>query len=155
MKNATGDLTLTLTTSREVFSDCEAREVKRNIELDRPQGRAFIAKRGDRPERDKSVAAQNDRAKRADPPRHACEKKGKASAGAWNASFTKCRHCGGTHWHRDCPKDARRRTTTKRKGDARRETSLWPALMRLLMINSTLRSGAFCWPERPALVLWR
>eukprot|EP00965_Chrysotila_dentata_P132624 4385267-Pleurochrysis_carterae.AAC.1 len=71
MKSATGDLSLTLATIREVLSDREAREVRRNIELNRPQGKAFIAKRGYRTERDKSATAQTDRAKRADPPRHA------------------------------------------------------------------------------------
>eukprot|EP00965_Chrysotila_dentata_P247355 6207696-Pleurochrysis_carterae.AAC.1 len=44
MKGATGDLNLTLATIREVLGDFEASEVRRNIELDKPQGRAFIAK---------------------------------------------------------------------------------------------------------------
>eukprot|EP00965_Chrysotila_dentata_P016326 539645-Pleurochrysis_carterae.AAC.1 len=69
-------------------------------------------------ERDKSAAAQSDRAKRADPPRHARERKGKASAGTWNSSFTKSRHCGGTHWHRDCPK--RRKATSDNEAKGRR-----------------------------------
>eukprot|EP00965_Chrysotila_dentata_P128699 4254602-Pleurochrysis_carterae.AAC.2 len=97
MKGATGDLSLTLATIREVLSDCEAREVRRNIELDRPQGRAFIAKQADRTERDKPATTQRDRSKRADPPRHARNEKDKAPTGTWNASYTKCRHCGGTH----------------------------------------------------------
>eukprot|EP00965_Chrysotila_dentata_P142856 4720643-Pleurochrysis_carterae.AAC.1 len=79
-------------TIREVLSDCEAREVRRNIEPDKPQGRAFIAKRPGQADRDKSSSAQSERSKRADPPRHARDKKGKAQSGAWNANYTKCRH---------------------------------------------------------------
>eukprot|EP00965_Chrysotila_dentata_P036992 1231183-Pleurochrysis_carterae.AAC.1 len=88
MKGATGNLSLTLDTIREVLSDCEAREVRRNIELDKPQGRALIAKQADRSERDEPNAMPRDRAKRADPARHARNKKGKATAGAWNANYT-------------------------------------------------------------------
>eukprot|EP00965_Chrysotila_dentata_P030621 1019457-Pleurochrysis_carterae.AAC.1 len=80
MKGATGNLSLTLDTIREILSDCEAREVRRNIELDKPQGRAFIAKQADQSERNKPTAAPRDRAKRADPTRHARDKKGKATA---------------------------------------------------------------------------
>eukprot|EP00965_Chrysotila_dentata_P120188 3974797-Pleurochrysis_carterae.AAC.1 len=54
MKGATGDLPLTLLTIREVLSDCEAREVRRNIELDKPQGRASIAKQVNQVDRDKT-----------------------------------------------------------------------------------------------------
>eukprot|EP00965_Chrysotila_dentata_P018468 615069-Pleurochrysis_carterae.AAC.1 len=43
MKGATGNFPLTLVTIREVLSDFEAREIRRNIELDRPQGRALVA----------------------------------------------------------------------------------------------------------------
>eukprot|EP00965_Chrysotila_dentata_P145867 4819013-Pleurochrysis_carterae.AAC.1 len=78
MKGVTGDLPLTLVTIREVLRDCEAREVRRNIERDKPLGRAFIAKRTDQTERDKPATSQSDRSKRGDPPRHARDKKGKA-----------------------------------------------------------------------------
>eukprot|EP00965_Chrysotila_dentata_P019481 647668-Pleurochrysis_carterae.AAC.1 len=88
MKCATGDLPLTLITIREVLSNCEAREVRRNIELDKPQGRAFIAKRTDQVERDKPATSQSNRPKRGDPPRHARDKKGKTHSGKWNTNFT-------------------------------------------------------------------
>eukprot|EP00965_Chrysotila_dentata_P053487 1775158-Pleurochrysis_carterae.AAC.1 len=80
MKGATGNLSLTLDTIREVLSDCEAREVRRNIELDKPQGRAFIAKPADQLERNKPTATPRGRTKRADPARHARDKKSKATA---------------------------------------------------------------------------
>eukprot|EP00965_Chrysotila_dentata_P175578 5796385-Pleurochrysis_carterae.AAC.1 len=54
MKNATGNLPLTLATIREVISDFEAREMRRNIELDKPQGHAFVAKQMGKEDRSKS-----------------------------------------------------------------------------------------------------
>eukprot|EP00965_Chrysotila_dentata_P252318 6210615-Pleurochrysis_carterae.AAC.3 len=43
MKGATGSLVLTLATIREVLSDFEARGIRRNIELDKHQGRLFCS----------------------------------------------------------------------------------------------------------------
>eukprot|EP00965_Chrysotila_dentata_P113310 3744356-Pleurochrysis_carterae.AAC.1 len=54
MKNATGKFPLTLATICEVLSDFEAREMRRNIELDKPQGRAFVAKQMGKEDRSKS-----------------------------------------------------------------------------------------------------
>eukprot|EP00965_Chrysotila_dentata_P003482 113268-Pleurochrysis_carterae.AAC.2 len=45
-----------------------------------------------------------DRSKRGNPLRHTPNKKSKAPSGPWTNRYVKCRHCGGTHWHRDCPK---------------------------------------------------
>eukprot|EP00965_Chrysotila_dentata_P239246 6202987-Pleurochrysis_carterae.AAC.3 len=106
MKGATGDLGLTLATIREVLGDFEAREVRGNIKLDKPQGRAFVAKQLGRATPAPAAAPPRTRGKRGDdPPRHARDKGSKAQAGAWNNSFVKCRHCGRSHhWHRDCPK---------------------------------------------------
>eukprot|EP00965_Chrysotila_dentata_P104933 3465929-Pleurochrysis_carterae.AAC.2 len=120
MKGATGDLNLTLATIRAVLGDFEAREVRRNIELDKPQGRAFIAKQLGRPTPAPATAPSHARGKRGDPPRHARDKGGKAQAGAWNKRFVKCRHCGGSHWHRDCPKwrKAKDDSSGKRSGPA-------------------------------------
>eukprot|EP00965_Chrysotila_dentata_P210422 6185867-Pleurochrysis_carterae.AAC.1 len=42
---------------------------------------------------------------RGNPPRHARDKQSDlAPAGPWTNRFVKCHHCGGSHWHRDCPK---------------------------------------------------
>eukprot|EP00965_Chrysotila_dentata_P157744 5210801-Pleurochrysis_carterae.AAC.1 len=92
MKNATGNLPLTLATIREVLSDFEAREMRRNIELDKPQGRAFVAKQMGKEDRSKSPPPR-DRNKRGDPARNTPNKKSKAASGPWTNRFTKCRHC--------------------------------------------------------------
>eukprot|EP00965_Chrysotila_dentata_P047090 1562924-Pleurochrysis_carterae.AAC.1 len=81
MKGATGNLPLTLITIRDVLSDFEAREIRRNIELDRPQqGRALVAKQTGRDDRPKSPPLR-DRTKRSDPPRHTPNKKSKVPVG--------------------------------------------------------------------------
>eukprot|EP00965_Chrysotila_dentata_P177765 5871919-Pleurochrysis_carterae.AAC.4 len=120
MKGATGNLTLSLATIREVLSDFKAREVRRNIELDKPQGRAFIAKQAGQPERTKMASTPHARAKRGDPSRHARDIKGKALSGAWNSNYLKCRHCGETHWHRDCPKRRKATSASEMKGQRSR-----------------------------------
>eukprot|EP00965_Chrysotila_dentata_P034516 1148605-Pleurochrysis_carterae.AAC.1 len=56
-----------------------------------------------------------DRNKRGDPARNTPNEKSKATSGPWTNRFTKCRHCGGTHWHRDCPK---RHTSKGDRGQA-------------------------------------
>eukprot|EP00965_Chrysotila_dentata_P056598 1877809-Pleurochrysis_carterae.AAC.1 len=43
LKSAAGDLPLTLEAIRDVLSAAQAREVQRNLELDRPTGRALLA----------------------------------------------------------------------------------------------------------------
>eukprot|EP00965_Chrysotila_dentata_P017723 589507-Pleurochrysis_carterae.AAC.1 len=87
MKGATGDLPLTLITMREVLSDFQAREIRRNIELDRPQGRALVAKQTGRDDRPKSPPPR-DRNKRSDPSRHTPNnKKSKVPVGPWTNRY--------------------------------------------------------------------
>eukprot|EP00965_Chrysotila_dentata_P015211 502979-Pleurochrysis_carterae.AAC.1 len=87
MKGATGDLALTLTTIREVLSDFEAREVRRNIELDKPQGRAYVAKQlGSKPN-PPSTPQPRDNSKRGDPARNTPNKKNKTQQGQWTNRY--------------------------------------------------------------------
>eukprot|EP00965_Chrysotila_dentata_P210465 6185897-Pleurochrysis_carterae.AAC.3 len=97
LKSAAGDLPLTLESIRDVLSAAQAREVQRNFELDRPNGRALLA--GDRLRKVKALrnAKKNEASPKGDPKRADSERK-------YHESFGKCRHCGGAHWHRDCPK---------------------------------------------------
>eukprot|EP00965_Chrysotila_dentata_P085752 2829252-Pleurochrysis_carterae.AAC.2 len=74
LKGATGDLALTLTTLREDLSDFEAREIRRNIELDKTQGLAFVAKQLGRIDQPKTPP-KRDRDKRGDPSRHTPSRK--------------------------------------------------------------------------------
>eukprot|EP00965_Chrysotila_dentata_P198211 6178652-Pleurochrysis_carterae.AAC.10 len=102
MEGATGNLVLTLTTIRKVFSDLEAREIRRNIELDKSQGRALL------PNNWANTIARN-RRRRASVSSAAIslvtrQTTKKAPTGPWTKRFMKCRHCSGSHWHRDCPK---------------------------------------------------
>eukprot|EP00965_Chrysotila_dentata_P244616 6206072-Pleurochrysis_carterae.AAC.1 len=86
----------------------------RNIEFDKPQSRAFFAKPSSNPPRDRDVKASTGHKQnaRGDPARNARDSKSKATSGAWTwKDYVKCRHCGGTHWHRDCPK--RRKSVDK------------------------------------------
>eukprot|EP00965_Chrysotila_dentata_P065155 2159755-Pleurochrysis_carterae.AAC.1 len=102
MNGATENLVLTLATIRDEFCDFEALEDRRNIELDKRQGRAFVAKQlreTDRSQAHPQSSPPRNREKLGDPSRHTPNKNG-----PWTNQFVKCRHCGGTHWHRDCPK---------------------------------------------------
>eukprot|EP00965_Chrysotila_dentata_P074732 2469366-Pleurochrysis_carterae.AAC.1 len=116
MRGATGNLPLTLVAIRDVLGEFQNREVCRNIELDKPQGRAFIAKPTSNAPRNRNAKAltERERSARGDPSRSARDLKPKAAAGAWTKDYVKCRHCGGTHWHRDCPK--RRKSAAKVDG---------------------------------------
>eukprot|EP00965_Chrysotila_dentata_P051853 1721334-Pleurochrysis_carterae.AAC.1 len=107
MKGATGNLARSLATIRKILSDFEAREVRRSLELDKPAGRAYIAKQ---------MAQTRDRNKRRDPLRRARNKKTGTTTGTLNSSYVRCRHCGGTHWHRDCPKRRKARSDSDAKG---------------------------------------
>eukprot|EP00965_Chrysotila_dentata_P136171 4502078-Pleurochrysis_carterae.AAC.2 len=74
MKGATGNLPLMLVTTREVLSAFEAREIRRNIELDRPQDRGFVAKQTGKDDRPKSPPPR-DRNERGDPSRRTPNKR--------------------------------------------------------------------------------
>eukprot|EP00965_Chrysotila_dentata_P136207 4503472-Pleurochrysis_carterae.AAC.1 len=113
MRGATGNLPQTLVTIRDVLGEFQNREVCRNIELDKPQGRAFFAKPTPNAPRNRNAKASTERERNAhgDPSRNARDAKPKATSGAWTKDYVKCRHCGGTHWHRDCPK--RRKSVSK------------------------------------------
>eukprot|EP00965_Chrysotila_dentata_P241281 6204191-Pleurochrysis_carterae.AAC.1 len=115
MKGATGDLALTLTTIREVLSDFEARENK-------PQGRAYVARQlGSKPD-PPSTPQPRDNSKRGDPARNTPNKKNKAQQGQWTNRYVKCRHCGGSHWHRDCPKRQKAKGESSQKSAGRAAT---------------------------------
>eukprot|EP00965_Chrysotila_dentata_P100945 3334370-Pleurochrysis_carterae.AAC.1 len=101
VKGATGDLALTLTTIRE------------------PQGRAFVAKQlGSKPEPPSTPQSRKD-SKRGDPARNTPGKKSKAQQGQWTNRYMKCRHCGGTHWHRECPKRQKAKSDNDQKSAGR------------------------------------
>jgi len=93
MEGATGNLALTLVTIRKVFGDFEARKIHRSIELDKSQGRAFVAKQLGKDKRTNSPLP------RASP--HAKQEGQIAPSGSWTNRFVKCRHRGGRHWHRN------------------------------------------------------
>eukprot|EP00965_Chrysotila_dentata_P061739 2045073-Pleurochrysis_carterae.AAC.1 len=97
LKSAAGDLSLTLEAIRDVLSTAQAREVQRNLELDRPNGRARFAEpksKAKQPRKAKKPSTGTDA--KGDPKRASAELK-------WHEKAGPCRHCGGRHWHRDCP----------------------------------------------------
>eukprot|EP00965_Chrysotila_dentata_P160930 5313730-Pleurochrysis_carterae.AAC.1 len=67
MHSGFGDLALTLRAIRDVLGDHEARELRKQVELDKG-GRAFLAATGDANVKSKRNERNGDRA--ADPPRH-------------------------------------------------------------------------------------
>eukprot|EP00965_Chrysotila_dentata_P107860 3562642-Pleurochrysis_carterae.AAC.1 len=95
----------TLATIREVLSEYEAHEVRLNIKLDKPQGRAFVAKQLGKPDQPTSPPPRGPN-NCGDPVRRTPNAKSKAPSGPWTSRYVKCsRHCGGSHWQRDdCPK---------------------------------------------------
>eukprot|EP00965_Chrysotila_dentata_P025333 842037-Pleurochrysis_carterae.AAC.1 len=88
----------------------QAREVQRNLELDRPNGRALLvdSKHKFKSQR-KLKNAVTGAGTKGDPKRVASELK-------WHEKAGPCRHCGGRHWHRDCPR--RKRDTEQRDKSA-------------------------------------
>eukprot|EP00965_Chrysotila_dentata_P014097 467851-Pleurochrysis_carterae.AAC.1 len=75
MRGATGNLPQTLITIRDALGEFQNREVCRNIELDKPQGRAFIAKPTSVAPRNRNAKEQTERERtaRGDPSRNARE----------------------------------------------------------------------------------
>eukprot|EP00965_Chrysotila_dentata_P185528 6125065-Pleurochrysis_carterae.AAC.1 len=59
LKSAAGDLPRTLEAIRDVLSTAQAREVQRNLELERPNGRAMLAESKFK-QRQPRKAAKND-----------------------------------------------------------------------------------------------
>eukprot|EP00965_Chrysotila_dentata_P180561 5961076-Pleurochrysis_carterae.AAC.1 len=72
--------------------------MRRNIELDKPQGRACVAKHLGRSEPAAPATPPHNRRKRGDSSRHARDKKSTAPAGPWNNNYVKSRLCGGSHY---------------------------------------------------------
>eukprot|EP00965_Chrysotila_dentata_P194314 6176305-Pleurochrysis_carterae.AAC.4 len=62
------------------------------------------------PKRSTQDTPKRERDKRGDPSRHTPSRKSKAFTGPSTIHFVKCRHCGGTHWRRDCPKRLKSRS---------------------------------------------
>eukprot|EP00965_Chrysotila_dentata_P118810 3928760-Pleurochrysis_carterae.AAC.1 len=77
---------------------CARRNLERNLELDRPNVRALLV--DERAAKPKLPRKQKKHNAKTDPKRT-------DAALAYHESFGKCRHCGGAHWHRDCPKRKR------------------------------------------------
>eukprot|EP00965_Chrysotila_dentata_P182263 6019156-Pleurochrysis_carterae.AAC.1 len=76
MLSGYGDLAITLRAIRDVLGDHEARELRKQVKLDKG-GRAFLAAKGDANGKTKRNERKGDRA--ADPPRHT-----KPKGSSWN-----------------------------------------------------------------------
>eukprot|EP00965_Chrysotila_dentata_P256682 6212625-Pleurochrysis_carterae.AAC.3 len=106
-----GDLALTLRAIRDVLGDYEARELRKQVELDKG-GRAFLATAQDKNKKNDRGAYH--RTLKEDPARHA-----KPKASSWNERHARCRYCDGPHWNRECPtrknEPAKKDTATEAK----------------------------------------
>eukprot|EP00965_Chrysotila_dentata_P042768 1419826-Pleurochrysis_carterae.AAC.1 len=101
LKSAAGDLSRTLEAIRDVLSTAQAREIQRNLELERPNGRALLAESKFKPKLPRKAAKNGVKpGMKVDPKRAAVDLK-------WHDKAGPCRHCGGRHWHRDCPRRKR------------------------------------------------
>eukprot|EP00965_Chrysotila_dentata_P078709 2594461-Pleurochrysis_carterae.AAC.1 len=110
MLHATGRLASTVAAIRDVLAELEAREQKSAFDSG-TRGRAFDAQSGTQA----TVRKQGDKPhKRSD---RDPKRVGRPNTfdREWSAQFGPCRHCGGKHWHRDCP---RRRTKAENKSSA-------------------------------------
>eukprot|EP00965_Chrysotila_dentata_P094003 3106791-Pleurochrysis_carterae.AAC.1 len=106
LSRATGQLAPTLVVIRDMLGELEAREIHRTHDAN--TGRALLAQRpGGKP------AKPNKPVKKRDPKR---TEKPNTFASQWNAKYGACRHCGGKHWHRDCPRRPKPDAAAK-KGD--------------------------------------
>eukprot|EP00965_Chrysotila_dentata_P178081 5882359-Pleurochrysis_carterae.AAC.1 len=72
-------------------------------------GQAFLAKRNTL---ERTSDGKPDR-KRTDPKRH---DKPNTFEKEWTPKFSACRHCGGKHWHRDCPRKPKKATDKSADG---------------------------------------
>eukprot|EP00965_Chrysotila_dentata_P151699 5013467-Pleurochrysis_carterae.AAC.1 len=61
--------------------------------MDKPQGRAFVAKQLGKPDPPTSPPPRGP-SSRGDPVRRTPNAKSKASSGPWTNQYVKCRHCG-------------------------------------------------------------
>eukprot|EP00965_Chrysotila_dentata_P015522 513456-Pleurochrysis_carterae.AAC.1 len=77
-----------------MLAELEAREVHRNLNAN--AGRALLVQ----PSADKP-GKPNGPAKKRDPKRAV---KPNTFSSQWSTKYGACRHYGGKHWHRDCPK---------------------------------------------------
>eukprot|EP00965_Chrysotila_dentata_P103160 3405979-Pleurochrysis_carterae.AAC.2 len=93
--SATGRLTPTLTATRDVLTELEAREL--GAADGSKAGRAFLAKRN---ASTKTQDAKSIR-KHGDPKRN---DRANTFKKAYTPQSSTCLHCGGRHWHRDCPR---------------------------------------------------
>eukprot|EP00965_Chrysotila_dentata_P112331 3713551-Pleurochrysis_carterae.AAC.1 len=103
MTHATGQLSPTVAAIRDVLSELEAREQKSAFDTSN-RGRAFLAQQEAAALKttDKARDKARDKPhKRSDPKR---AERPNTFDKEWNARFGNCRHCGGKHWHRDCPR---------------------------------------------------
>eukprot|EP00965_Chrysotila_dentata_P048053 1593711-Pleurochrysis_carterae.AAC.1 len=103
MLSANGNLNLTLQTIRDLLGDHEARELPKQVEMDKG-GRAFLAAAHEKSktkdeERGRERRRERDRTR--DPPRRV---KADAPSSTWNERHARCRYCGGPHWNRECNK---------------------------------------------------
>eukprot|EP00965_Chrysotila_dentata_P136563 4516297-Pleurochrysis_carterae.AAC.1 len=71
LKAAAGDLPRTLEAIRDVLSTAQAREIQRNLELDRPNGRALLAKSKVKPRQPRKAAKRGTKAGAKDDPKRA------------------------------------------------------------------------------------
>eukprot|EP00965_Chrysotila_dentata_P220522 6191828-Pleurochrysis_carterae.AAC.1 len=97
-----------------MLGELEAREVHRNHNAN--AGRALL----DVQPPSGKLGKPNEPAKKRDPRR---TKKPNTFASQWSAKYGACRHCGGKHWHRDCPKRAKPDAASKRDGTPNRALS--------------------------------
>eukprot|EP00965_Chrysotila_dentata_P101100 3338860-Pleurochrysis_carterae.AAC.1 len=102
LNSGVGDLALTIGAARSVLSDAEARNVRRELELNPNTAHAF------------AVRSKEARSKTADPKRPRPEPNEK-----WSNKWAPCRWCKGAHWHKDCPKRRSKGDKTSAKQDRR------------------------------------
>eukprot|EP00965_Chrysotila_dentata_P075317 2487353-Pleurochrysis_carterae.AAC.1 len=109
LTSAAGRLAPTLTAIRDVLSELEAREHSA-IDGAKPV-RAFLAKRN---------AGEKIRDAKADLKRIVSKRNERPNTfvKAWTPQYGACRHCGGKHWHRDCPRKPKKAAKKEPDGHA-------------------------------------
>eukprot|EP00965_Chrysotila_dentata_P031678 1056400-Pleurochrysis_carterae.AAC.1 len=101
---APGNLYATLDAIRYVLTEAESRSTHQRLLADGGSGgHALEVRPRQQKKKEKNIRA----APADDKKQHDARKLRPADGESWSTQWRPCRHCGGQHWHRDCPrKDA-------------------------------------------------
>eukprot|EP00965_Chrysotila_dentata_P205212 6182822-Pleurochrysis_carterae.AAC.1 len=103
-----GNLSATLDATRQVLTEAESRSARQRLLTDGGGHALEVRPMHQR----KKTYGKGKRAAPDDKKQHDARKLRPNDGEAWSAQWRPCRHCGGQHWRRDCPKKDNSATQT-------------------------------------------